>query len=199
MPANDLEHVLIHSRADWRAWLAQHHTQSASIWLVYYKKASGKGTLTYDDIVEEAICFGWIDSKVNKVDTDKSKLLLSPRKPGSNWSARNKALVARLEPLGLITEAGWAKIRAAKEDGTWTALDDVEAGIIPPDLRVALEALPPALANFEAFPKSVRRGILEQLLNAKTATTREKRIRLIAEKAQRNERAFAYIPKNTIA
>ncbi|MDX2063734.1 MAG: YdeI/OmpD-associated family protein [Bacteroidia bacterium] len=194
MSSNDLEHVLIHSRAEWRAWLAGRHTQRESIWLVYYKKASGKGTLTYDDIVEEALCFGWIDSKTNKVDDARSKLLLSPRKPGSNWSKRNKDLVARLAPLGLIAPAGWAKIEAAKQDGTWTALDEVEAGTIPPDLYAALEALPPALANFEGFPKSVRRGILEQLLSAKTEATRQKRIALVAEMAARGERAFQYVP-----
>jgi uncharacterized protein YdeI (YjbR/CyaY-like superfamily) len=177
------------SRAEWRQWLADNHTTSDRLWLIYYKKESGKPSLSYDEAVEEALCFGWIDSVVNKVDAERYKQLFSPRKVKSNWSRLNKERVARLIEQGLMMPSGLAKIEAAKQDGTWTALDAVEDLVIPEDLVAAFASQPVARANFDAFSRSVKRGILEWLLNAKRPETRAKRIAEIVAKAERNLRA----------
>lgn len=184
-----LERVEVTSRAELRAWLEAHHGRSESIWLVSYKKAAGERYIPYDAIVEEALCFGWVDSLPRKLDALRSMLLLSPRKPGSAWSAINKARVERLAAAGLIAPSGLAKIEAAKADGSWTRLDGVERLEVPADLASALAALPPAADNFAAFPPSTRRGILEWILQAKRPETRAKRIDETARLAAKNVRA----------
>jgi uncharacterized protein YdeI (YjbR/CyaY-like superfamily) len=178
-----------HSRAQWRAWLKQHHRRGEGLWLVTYKKATGKPRLDYDEIVEEALCFGWIDSKPNKLDDERTMLWLAPRKPKTGWSKPNKDRVKRLIANKKMTAAGMAVIEAAQRDGSWNALDAVEALEIPADLATALNAHPPARAYFEAFPRSVKRGLLEWVANAKQAPTRAKRIDDIATRAAKNERA----------
>jgi uncharacterized protein YdeI (YjbR/CyaY-like superfamily) len=182
------------TRAEWRAWLEQNHARTHGIWLISYKKATGKPRVEYDEAVEEALCFGWIDSKGNKLDDERSLLWFAPRKPRTGWSRPNKERIERLIAAGLMTEAGLAKIEAAKQDGSWTALDAVEALEIPPDLNAALAAYPSAQANFEAFPRSAKRGILEWISNAKTAATRAKRIEETARLAQENKRANQWRP-----
>jgi uncharacterized protein YdeI (YjbR/CyaY-like superfamily) len=177
------------TRAEWRAWLEQNHARTQGIWLITYKKATGKPRVEYDEAVEEALCFGWIDSKGNKLDDERSLLWFAPRKPRTGWSRPNKERIERIIAAGLMTEAGLAKIEAAKQDGSWTALDAVEALEIPPDLDAALAAYPSARANFEAFPRSAKRGILEWVSNAKTAATRAKRIEETARLAEENKRA----------
>lgn len=177
------------SRAAWRAWLEQHHTRAEGIWLITYKKATGKPRIEYGEAVEEALCFGWIDSKGNKLDDERSLLWFAPRKPRTGWSKPNKERIARLIAAGLMAPAGLAKIEAAQQDGSWTALDAVEALEIPPDLDVALAAYPDAHAHFDAFPRSAKRGILEWIVNAKTPATRAKRIEETAQLAQENKRA----------
>src|SRR5690349_21032027 len=149
------------SRAEWRAWLEANHAQTAGIWLVSYKKDTGKPRVEYEEAVEEALCFGWIDSKANKLDDERSMLWMSPRKPGTGWSRPNKERIERLTATGLIAPAGLAKIEAARKDGSWEALDAVEALEIPPDLEKALASYGAAKQNFEAFPRSVKRAILE--------------------------------------
>lgn len=177
------------TRAEWRAWLEQNHTRKEGVWLVTYKKTTGKPTVEYDESVEEALCFGWIDSKGNKLDEERSLLWFAPRKAGSNWSASNKERVERLIAGGQMTLAGLAKIEAAKADGSWSALDSVEALEIPPDLEAALGAYSDAGQNFEAFPRSVKRAILEWIANAKKPETRAKRVQETARLAQDNIRA----------
>jgi uncharacterized protein YdeI (YjbR/CyaY-like superfamily) len=176
-------------RADWRQWLADNHETTTGVWLVYYKKGSGKTRVEYDEAVEEAICFGWIDSVVNSVDEFCYKQLFTPRKPKSKWSKLNKTRVEQLEKAGLIMPAGQRLIDLAKATGTWNALDEVELLVVPPDLEAALEAMPPALTNWEAFSRSTRRGILEWLGNAKRPETRQARLQQIAEMAAINLRA----------
>ncbi|MEJ1937473.1 YdeI/OmpD-associated family protein, partial [Nostoc sp. NIES-2111] len=168
------ERVQVESRAEWRAWLAANHGRTESIWLVTFKKGSGRGTVPYDDVVEEALAFGWVDSLPRSLDEQRTMLLLSPRRSGSNWSRINKERVARLLAAGLMHPAGLAKVEAAKADGTWTALDEVETLAIPADLAQALAAAPPAAERFAAFSSSSRRGILEWLSNARTQATRQK-------------------------
>lgn len=187
--SEERERVQIENRAQWRAWLEQNHDQSPGIWLVTFKKHVGERYVSYDAIVEEALCFGWIDSLPRKLDDDRSMLYLAPRKPRSNWSRVNKERVERIVAAGLMTPAGMSKIAAAKQDGSWSALDAVEALQIPPDLAAALAGYDAARGNFEAFPRSVKRGILEWILNAKRPETRAKRIAETARLAQDNVRA----------
>lgn len=177
------------TRAEWRAWLAANHTQPQGIWMISYKKATGKPFVPYDEAVEEALCFGWIDSKPNKLDAERSMLWFAPRKPGTGWSRPNKERVARMLAAGLMMPAGIAKVEAAQQDGSWSALDAVENLEIPPDLAAALAAYDAASDHFAAFPRSVKRGILEWIANAKTASTRAKRIAETAQLAQENRRA----------
>jgi uncharacterized protein YdeI (YjbR/CyaY-like superfamily) len=182
------------TRAEWRRWLKQHHSRAEGVWLVFWKKASGKVQMDYDQAVEEALCFGWIDSKPRSLDEMRTLLWMAPRKSGSGWSAPNKLRIERAIAAGQMTAAGLAKIEAAKADGSWAALDAVERLEIPPDLALVLAQHAPAAANFDAFPRSVKRGILEWISNAKTAPTRQRRVLETAQRAALNERANQWRP-----
>lgn len=184
-----VEQVEVTSRAEWRAWLEAHHQQADSVWVVTFKVGSSNPRVPYDDLVEEALTFGWVDSLPRKLDAERTMLLMSPRKPGSAWSAINKQRVERMTAAGLMHPAGLARIEQAKADGTWTKLDAVERLEIPPDLDQALAARPGARANWDSFPKSTRRGVLEWITQAKRPETRAKRVADTAEKAERGERA----------
>ncbi len=157
-----------------------------------YKKASvatGHEYVSARDLNEECLCFGWIDSKPGKVDERRTALLCTPRKPGSGWSKVNKD---RLEPLldsGLVAPAGLAAIERAKADGSWSKLDSIDALTVPDDLAAALAGYPNATANFEGFPPSARRGILEWIAGAKREPTRAKRVEQTAKLAEQNIRA----------
>lgn len=177
------------TRAEWRKWLEKNHTRTEGVWLITYKKATGKPRVEYEEAVEEALCFGWIDSKANKLDDQRSMLWMSPRKPGTGWSRPNKERIERLTAAGSIAPAGLAKIEAAKKDGSWEALDAVEALEIPPDLEKAFASYESAKTNFEAFPRSVKRAILEWISNAKKPETRAKRVEETARLAAENIRA----------
>ena len=177
------------SRAAWRAWLEAHHTRDEGVWLVRNKAASGLPALSTDDVVEEAIAFGWIDSVPKKLDAERSLLWVSPRRPGSRWSRLSKERAARMEAAGRMADAGRAAIARARADGTWTALDDVENLVVPDDLAEALGARPPARAEWDAFPPSVRRGILEWVLDAKREATRRRRVAETARLAAAGKRA----------
>jgi len=177
------------TRAEWRRWLEEHHTRAEGIWLISYKKGTGKPRLEYDEAVEEALCFGWVDSKPNKLDEERAMLWFAPRKAGTGWSKLNKDRVEKLIGDGLMTSAGFAKIEAAKKDGSWNALDKIEALEIPPDLAEALAANKTAQEYFNAFPRSVKRAILEWIAGAKKAETRAKRIDETVTSAAKNNRA----------
>ncbi len=190
-------HPSIHAltRAEWRQWLAANHTRATGVWLVSYKKATGKRRVEYDEAVEEALCFGWVDSKPNKLDAERTLLWFSPRKPGSGWSGPNKARVERMLQAGLMMEPGLRKVEQAKQDGSWSKLDAVEELSVPEDLAQALAGYPEAALNFDAFPRSAKRGILEWIANAKTPPTRARRVEETARLASRNERANQWQPK----
>lgn len=177
------------TRAEWRAWLEANHSRAEGIWLISYKKAAAKPRVEYDEAVEEALCFGWIDSKPNKLDDQRTMLWFAPRKPGTGWSRPNKQRIERMLGAGLMAPAGLAKIAAAQQDGSWTKLDSIEDLEMPPDLTAALESYERAAEFFAAFPRSVKRGILEWIANAKTAATRAKRIDETARLAAENKRA----------
>lgn len=180
------------TRAAWRQWLLENHTSQKSVWLIIYKKDSGTPSVYYKEAVDEALCFGWIDSKPNKRDEHSFFQYFSARNPKSNWSRVNKEKITRLLKADLMHEAGLAMINTAKETGTWDALNEVENLVIPPDLQEALDGFPKAGEHFEAFPRSVKRGILEWIFNAKRADTRQKRIASTAALAQENKRANQY-------
>ena len=177
------------TRQQWRNWLKSNHTQAEGIWLVTYKKNSEMPYLAYNEIVEEALCFGWIDSLPRKLDEQRTMLYISPRKPQSNWSKANKNRIAKLLQQGLMTPAGIEKVERAKADGSWSFLDDVEALILPDDLQQALTQNAIAEQYFTAFPPSVKRGILEWIKNAKRQETRNRRIAKTVELAAKNVRA----------
>lgn len=187
-PLKDVVQVEVKTRQDLRSWLESHHTQAEGIWLVTYKKNSPH-YLPTKDIVRECLCFGWIDSLPRKLDDTKTMLYISPRKQGSNWSKVNKEYVAQLQQEGMLHPSGLQKIEEAKLDGSWSFLDDVEALILPEDLRQAFAQNQTAYGYWEAFPRSVKRGILEWIKNAKRPATRAKRIQQTVTKAANNIRA----------
>jgi uncharacterized protein YdeI (YjbR/CyaY-like superfamily) len=177
------------TRAEWREWLAENHDRAAGIWLVYFKKSSGKPRVSYDEAVEEALCFGWIDSLPRKFDAMRSKLLFTPRKPKSVWSKPNKLRVEQLIKENLMTEIGLAKIEAAKRNGSWNALDASDNLEIPKDLTKAFKANKTAEQNFTAFSDSVKRGILYWIGSAKRDETRAARVEKTVSMAKRNKKA----------
>lgn len=178
------------NRAAWRAWLAENHDKATGVWLVYYKKVANKPRVTYDEAVEEALCFGWIDSLPRKLDAARSKLLFTPRKSGSGWSKLNKQRIEKLFESSSMTEFGQAKIEAAKRDGSWEKLDKSENLEMPADLAQALNADETAKHNFDAFTPSVRKNIYAWIENAKREETRQMRINKTVELAARNKRAI---------
>lgn len=193
MSARGTDHAEVRAedRTAWRRWLSRHHEQAESIWLVYPKRATGTD-LTYDAIVEEALCFGWVDSVPRRRDDGYGMLRVSPRRPRSAWSKANKARVARLVKAGRMTSAGLAKIDAAKRDGSWTALDAVEALEMPEDLTRALRSNAKARAHFEAFPPGSRKIILTWIAAAKRPATRAARVAETVRLAAENRRANHY-------
>jgi uncharacterized protein YdeI (YjbR/CyaY-like superfamily) len=187
--SNRYQQVTVTSRQEWRAWLGEHHASEPGAWLVTYKKGRDRPHVPYGDIVEEALAHGWVDSQPRKLDDERSQLLVTPRKPKSNWSRANKERVERLEKAGLMTEAGLRAVEVAKRNGAWSALDSVEALREPDDLRAALDANPDARRHWDAFPPSTKRGILEWIGNAKKPETRSKRVGETARLAAQNVRA----------
>lgn len=180
-PLEAREEVEVYTRNDLRAWLSENQSRTEGVWLVHHKKASPH-YLPMGEIVEECLCWGWIDSLVRGKDALRAMHWIAPRKPGSNWSRINKDHVARAEASGAMTPAGRKVIAEAQADGSWDRLNDVENLVVPEDLETAMD--PGARAHWDAFPPSVRRGILEWILNAKRPETRAKRIAETAAKAK---------------
>ena len=188
----DLPIVEVATRAAWREWLEREHARSGGVWAVTVKKAAlgpGEEFVSAIDLNEECLCFGWIDSRPAKIDERRSALLCTPRKPGSGWSKVNKDRLERLLRDHQVAPAGLAAIERARQDGSWSKLDEVDRLAVPDDLATALDALAPARVNFDAFPPSARRGILEWIGSARTDATRAKRAAETAELAQQNIRA----------
>lgn len=174
--APHLELLELPDRSAWRAWLEANHDTSPGAWLAVGKKGGARTALTYEDAVQEALCFGWIDSTTHRLDADRFKQLFTPRKPSSTWSKSNKARVEKLIAGGCMTAAGVAAIEAAKANGSWGLLDEVEALVVPRDLRTALDADRAAAQHFDGFPASARKAALYWIASAKRADTRAKRI-----------------------
>lgn len=185
----DAERVQPESVEAWAAWLEANHDRSAGAWLVTWKKATGRQRFTYGEAVVEALRFGWIDAIAQRVDEERSMLWYGPRRAGSGWSRPNKERIARLEAAGRMHPAGQAVLDRARADGSWSKLDDVEALVVPNDLRAALDALPGAATHWDGFPPSARKLMLFWLLEAKRPETRAKRVAEVAAAAARGERA----------
>jgi uncharacterized protein YdeI (YjbR/CyaY-like superfamily) len=189
MPSAETPHVEPASLAEWRGWLEANHGTSGGVWLVMQRAGDGRRPpVTYEPAVEEALCFGWVDSTGGKVDDTRTKLYFAPRKPRSGWAATNKARVERLIADGRMAPAGLRAIELAKANGYWTVLDGPTRGDVPEDLASALAARPPARETWDAYPASLRRALLEQLALARRPGTRAKRIDAIAVSAARGER-----------
>ncbi|MFK7933915.1 MAG: YdeI family protein [Saprospiraceae bacterium] len=180
------------SATDWRAWLAENNAIEKNVWLIIYHKKSGKPTVFYDEAVDEAMCYGWVDSSIRKRDHESYYQYFAKRSPKSNWSRVNKEKIKRLEKEGRMAESGREMVQIAKATGTWDALNDVENLVIPADMQVLFDENPSAETNWHNFPRSIQRGILEWIFNAKRAPTREKRIKETVEKAAQNIRANQY-------
>ena len=186
---DDAPHVHVEDRAAWRAWLDANHATVDGAWMVTWKPSSGRAGLDYEAAVEEALCYGWVDSTGGKLDEERSKLYFARRKPRSAWAATNKARVERLIAQGLMAPAGLAAIDQAKANGSWEVLDSVERLEVPADLAESLAAQPPAAVNFGAFPPSARKQMLAWVAIAQRPETRAARIAEVARAAARNERA----------
>lgn len=184
------------NRQAWRNWLQKNHATKQSVWLIMYKKSSGKPTILYNEVVEEALCFGWIDSVPRKRDAESSFLYISVRKAKSGWSALNKTRIEKLLRENKMAAAGLQKIEAAKKDGSWSALDKIEALEMPAALQKALTRNKKALAHFNGFPSSVRKQLFLWVESAKTPVTKEKRITEIVTLAEKNIRANQWKPKS---
>lgn len=174
------------NQAAWRKWLEKNHLSKQSVWLVFYNKKSKLKSITWSDAVDEALCFGWIDSKKIKIDEETSHQFFSKRKPKSTWSKINKDKIARLIEQEKMSQAGMESIEKAKENGSWTILDEVEELIMPADLEIAFNQKPHAKNYYLSLSKSMKKGILTWLLFAKTTETRQKRIREIVDQAAQN-------------
>lgn len=183
------QQILINAASELRSWLEAHHQQKDSVWLVRWKKNSEGSYVAYDDVVDQLLCFGWVDSVPRKLNEHQSMLRISPRNPKSNWSRVNKERVEKLISMKRMHSSGIEIVELAKRNGTWNFLDDVEALIIPEDLKIALNKVEKASFYFDRFPRSSKRGILEWIKSARTEQTRLKRILETVEKASLNMKA----------
>ncbi len=189
MTTNDADRVHPETASEWRTWLDEHHESSPGVWMVSWKKHTGRATVGYDEAVTEALAVGWVDSKGSKLDDDRTMLWFTRRRTTSGWSRPNKERVERLLAEGRMGPVGQQAIDIAKQNGTWSLLDDVENLVVPDDLATAFDLHPGARDTWEGFPRSAKRSILEWIVTAKRPETREARIAETAEKAGRGERA----------
>jgi uncharacterized protein YdeI (YjbR/CyaY-like superfamily) len=175
--------------AAWRSWLSANHATARGVWVASWRKASGRDPIPYADLVEEALCFGWIDSTVNTLDDERGLQLITPRKPKSSWTRLNRERFAALEAQGRMTDAGRRAVEVAKANGWWTRFDAVEDLIEPDDLAESLDLAPAARAAWDGFPPSARKQMLWWVVSAGRPATRASRITRIVSEAERGRRA----------
>lgn len=173
------EEIFFENRASFRAWLTENHTRKEGIWAVYFKKSGGLSDLGWDEVVEECLCFGWIDSLPGKVDETRTKLYIAPRKHNSGWSRRNKGVIEVLIGRGLMAEAGIAAIERAKANGSWNRFDLAEDLVIPSELAGAFTSDFSFKAAWDALTESKQRQYLQQIHNTKSVETRIRRIEAV--------------------
>lgn len=183
------EHHYFKNAKEWRKWLHDNHATSTGICLIFYKVGSEFESMRWEEAVQVAICYGWIDSTVKKMDEDRRKQVFSPRKDKSVWSKLNKTYIDKLLKENLIHESGLAKIEMAKQNGSWTTLDAVEDLMIPEDLKLAFEQNRMAFDNYQNFSPSYRKSYLYWLKQAKREETRNKRITEILKFCSQNKKS----------
>lgn len=195
---SDPQPVFFKDRGGWRRWLRANHDKRSEIWILTYKVHTGKKCLLYEEALEEALCYGWIDSRMRRIDDEKHMWRFAPRKLGSIWSLKNRRTVERLIREGRMTVHGLEKVEAAKKNGQW---DKAIAPSIPPrmpkEMRDALVENPRAWKNFQAFAKSYRTTYIYWVLAAKRPETRTRRIRLVVDRAEKNLRAYLLDPSES--
>ncbi|MFT6802972.1 MAG: hypothetical protein ACJA2N_002164 [Salibacteraceae bacterium] len=182
----NVEDYCPNDKKDWRKWLELNSNKKNAVWLIFYKKKSPNHNLGWSESVDEALCFGWIDSTKRTIDSEKYKQYFSKRKAKSNWSKINKDKVKTLIDQGLMEEEGYKSIEIAKENGSWTILDGVEALIIPEDLKEEFENYKGSIEYFGTLSKSVKKILLHWVISAKRKETRQKRVLEIVENASNN-------------
>ena len=174
---------------EWRSWLEQNHDSSNGIYLIFYKIENKQASMRWEEAVKVALCYGWIDSTIKSLGNGKRRQYFSPRKAKSVWSALNKTYIKELTSQNLMHESGLKSIEIAKSNGSWTALDDVEKGIIPKDLKTAFNQYPDAFKNYKSFAPSYRKSYLYWLKQAKREVTRQRRIDQIIELCLMNKKS----------
>lgn len=186
MNAEDTKTITPANRQEWRQWLEKHHASEKAVWLIYYKKNAQQPTITWSEAVDEALCFGWIDSIAKPLDENRYKQFFTKRKPRGGWSGINKEKIKSLSEQGLMSQAGWDAIAVAKENGSWTLLDAIEALVIPEDLAKAFAENASADAFFQKLSRSDKRNLLQWVSFAKRPETRRNRIDEIIEAGNEN-------------
>jgi|TARA_R100000935_G_scaffold33983_1_gene54455 uncharacterized protein YdeI (YjbR/CyaY-like superfamily) len=184
-----IEEFYFKTDEEWRNWLHEHHKSCSGVYLIFYKVAHEKDSMRWEDAVKVALCFGWIDSTVKSLGDGKRRQYFCPRKSKSVWSKLNKTYIKELKNKGEMHPSGLTKIKEAKMDGSWNAMDDVENGVIPEDLKLAFDVEPTAYVNYHGFAASYRKSYLYWLYQAKREETRQKRIREIISLCKENKKA----------
>jgi uncharacterized protein YdeI (YjbR/CyaY-like superfamily) len=183
MPKKEIETYCPKSQTEWRKWLEKNHQSKQSVWLVYFRVSTKIASVTWSEAVDEALCFGWIDSTKKTIDKERYMQYFTRRKPSSTWSKVNKDKVTNLIQNDQMTEAGFDSIETAKQNGTWSIMDDVENLIVPEDLRIALSENESAMDFFQRQSNSIKKGMLYWVVIAKRTETRKKRITDIVQSA----------------
>ena len=182
---DDAERLEFVDAAAWRAWLEKHHSSSTGVFVVRARSGAAHELIGYDDAVRQALCFGWVDGTVKPIDAEKIGIWFSPRKTSSGWAATNKQRILELEASGEMSAAGRRAIEVAKGNGSWELLDGPEAGIEPPELTLALDVVPAARANWDAFPPSTKKLGLSLIAMARRPETRTARVaKIVADAAE---------------
>lgn len=186
----EYDEILLHTRDEWRDWLAANHAESPGVWLIYHKKHTGIARVAYDDAVEEALCFGWIDSTVKRLDDARFMQKFTPRKDASNWSALNRRRAEAMMAAGLMEPAGLRLVEAAKENGAWEkALEDRPDRAVPPELEAALAADAEARKNWARWTPTQRKYMINHVAEAKKVETRERRAKKVVAMARANRKS----------
>jgi len=185
----EIQEYYFKNDSEWRTWLDTHHEQTEGIYLIFYAVSHENESMRWEEAVRVALCYGWIDSTVKNIGPGKRRQYFCPRKPKSVWSKVNKDHIKELKKMGLMHQSGLQAIKVAKQNGSWTALDDVEKGIIPGDLKAEFEKNGKALTNFQNFTRGQRKSYLYWLNQAKREATRQKRIQEIISNCSKNIKA----------
>lgn len=186
---SQLPELYFESHEAWRTWLHEHHDRYPGVYLIFYKVDHPKDSMRWEEAVKVALCYGWIDSTVKSLGDGKRRQYFTKRNPKSAWSSLNKTYIEELAAANLIHTSGHESIAVAKDNGSWTALDDVENGIIPEDLQRAFRENPQAFENYNQFAPSYRKSYLYWLNDAKRDTTRQKRILEIIKCCAANQKS----------